>query len=161
MMYFVIFFNSASVRLHNATYPLLLFYLWEGYPSVRYYSRIPYISLSSVFLGFQLKVCQNNSLLFISEVYWRGILFRHPSYFDFLLEGWVAVKGEKGIWRGFVGHFGWKLGMWQSFVKTCQRGQKNHIREIHFEGGGRKGNYFQVVPPDIVKPNLRQPTLTW
>ena len=27
MMYFVIFFNSASVRLHNATYPLLLFYL--------------------------------------------------------------------------------------------------------------------------------------
>jgi len=32
------------------------------------------------------------------------------------------VKGEKGEWRGFVGHFGWKLGMWQPFVKICQRG---------------------------------------
>ena len=38
--------------------------------------------------------------------------------------------------------------------------KKKHIREIRFEGGGRKGNYFQVVPPDVVKPNLRQPTLT-
>ena len=56
------------------------------------------------------------------------------------------MKGEKGEWRGFVGHFGWKLGMRQPFVKICQRGQKKHNREIHFEGGGRKGNYFQVVP---------------
>ena len=69
------------------------------------------------------------------------------------------MKGEKGEWRGFVGHFGWKLGMWQPFVKMS-KGPKKHIREINFEGGGRKGNYFQVVPPDVVKPNLRQPTLT-
>ena len=44
--------------------------------------------------------------------------------------------------------------------KYVKGAKKKHIREIHFEGGGRKGNYFQVVPPDVVKPNLRQPTLT-
>ena len=70
------------------------------------------------------------------------------------------MKGEKGEWGGFVGHFGWKLGMWQPFVKICQRGSQKNIGEIHFEGGRRKGNCFQVVPPNVVKPNLRQPALT-
>ena len=37
---------------------------------------------------------------------------------------------------------------------------KKNIGEIHFEGGRRKGNCFQVVPPNVVKPNLRQPALT-
>jgi hypothetical protein len=37
------------------------------------------------------------------------------------------VKGEKGELRGFVRHFGWKLGMWQPFAKICQRGSKKNI----------------------------------
>ena len=121
MMYFVIFFNSASVRLHNATYPLLSFYFWEGYPSVRYYSRIPYISLNSVFFWdfnsrYARTILYYSFLRYIDGAYSLGIphiliFFRRLS----CSERWEG--GMEGICRAF-----WKLGMWQTFVKICQRG---------------------------------------
>ena len=135
MMYFVIFFNSASVGYIMLRIPFCCYIFERG---ILLLDIIPESHISHwilfFFWDFNSRYARKNLYYSeISEVYWRGILFRHPAYFVF--EGWVAVKDEKGEWGGFVGHFGWKLGMWQLFVKICQRGSKKTYWGNTFWGG--------------------------
>ena len=145
------FLQFSFGRLHNATYPLLLLYFWEGYPSVRYYSRIPYISLSYVFFAISTQGMPEQ--FFIILRFLRYIDGAYSLGIPHILFFWRVSCGER--WEGGIEGICQAFWMEAWHVATlCQnmsKGiQKKHTGEIHFKGG----NYFQVVPPNVVKPSL-------
>ena len=95
MMYFVIFFNSASVRLHNATYPLLLFYCERG---------ILLLDLCSD--TYFLRPCTSHVVRFHAE---DPKQLTHP-FFSIGVHVDCRPCGALWLWVGQRGKSGWLIG---------------------------------------------------
>ena len=98
------FLQFSFGRLHNATYPLLLLYFWEGYPSVRYYSRIPYISLSYVFFAISTQGMPEQFFIILRFLrYIDGAYSLGIPHILFFLKSELRWKVRRGNWGDLSG----------------------------------------------------------